>query len=254
MRSIAVAGVERKYRGSRGVYFAQTEDLAVLRGLSSNGKYALDLGTGTGRFAFVVAERCGFAVGVDIEIDGLRTGKSQAQPGARLAFVAMDGAALGFRNDSLDLVTAIGTFEFTHDLRPVLREICRVLTPEGDLVFTCWNRARWPKLELLDRRGRGSVLWSAAHVQAQTEQCGLRVESVESIFFLPRRLLWWSHRLLLIEPLRRLLVVGSIALETNVARKRSWGMAGRVLVVRARKAGSPSSLVSLKKMEQRVRT
>jgi SAM-dependent methyltransferase len=227
--------LERKYSGSRASYFSQTEDPAVLRCIRAGTRYALDLGTGTGRVAFLCAERSGFTLGVDINLDGLHVARSRTRPGTRVAFAAMEGAALGLRSESLDVVTAIGTFERTQDLRPVLREIARVLVPNGEVVFTCWNGGRWPKLELLDRRAAGSVLWTVKDVQIQTEQCGLNIKSMESIFFVPRRLLWWLYRLLLIEPLRRILLAASVTLEGRLGEMNSLAMAGRVLVVMARK-------------------
>ena len=154
MQQVGTARLERKYRGSRGVYFSKTEDRAVLRGISPGAKYALDLGTGAGRFAFLLAGCAEFAIGVDIRIDGLEVAKDRIPEGTRVAFANMEGATLGFRSESFDLVTAVGTFECTQDLRPILREVARVLAADGYVIFTCWNEARWPKLELLDRRAQ----------------------------------------------------------------------------------------------------
>ncbi len=227
--------LDSKYAGARGGYFSRTEEPVVLRSIRAGTRHALDLGTGTGRVAFLCADRSEFTLGVDVHVDGLRVARSQARPGTRVAFAAMDGAALGLRSESLDVVTAIGTFESTRDLRPVLREIARVLTADGLLVFTCWNDARWPKLELLDRRAPDSVLWTPESVRTQTELSGLAVDDIESIFFVPRRLLWGLYRSLLIEPLRRALVAASVTLEARLGRMSSMARAGRVLVVRARK-------------------
>src|SRR5207245_5085104 len=141
---VGTARLEPKYRGSRGVYFSKTEDRAVLRGISAGAKYALDLGTGAGRFAFLLAGYAEFAIGVDISLDGLELAKNRRPEGARVAFAGMEGAALGFRSESFDLVTAVGTFECTQDLRPILREVARVLAADGYGIFTCLNEKRWP--------------------------------------------------------------------------------------------------------------
>ena len=141
----------------------------------------------------------------------------------------------GLGSESLDIVTAVDTFECTSDLRPILREIARVLAPGGEIVFTCWNFDRWLKCDLMDRRGPGSVLWSAREVQTQAEESGLAILDIASIFFVPRRLLWWLYRLLLIEPLRRMLVTVSVMLEGRLGSMSQFAMAGRVLVVRAGK-------------------
>jgi len=153
----------------------------------------------------------------------------------RVAFAAMEGSALGFKTDSLDLVTAVGTFEFVADLRPILREVTRVLVPGGCVTFTCWNKGRRPKLALFDRRPHGAVLWSVEKVREQAEESGLTIVDMESIFFVPRRLLWWSYRCLALAPLQRGLITGSIFFERQLSRRRPWAMAGRVLVVGAKK-------------------
>jgi len=81
-------------------------------------------------------------------------------------------------------------------------------------------------------------------VQIQTEQCGLNIKSMESIFFVPRRLLWWLYRLLLIEPLRRILLAASVTLEGRLGEMNSLAMAGRVLVVRGAKDSPKRTCVS----------
>jgi len=229
------ARLEQKYSGSRGRYFSQTEEPSILQYVRSGTRYALDLGTGTGRIAYLSAARSNFTVGVDVDVRGLRIARGKASPEARVAFAAMDGAALGLRSESLDIVTAVGTFECTSDLRPILREIARVLAPRGEIVFTCWNFDRWPKCDLMDRRAPGSVLWTAREVQRQAEESGLAIMDIASIFFVPRRLLWWLYRSLLIEPLRRTLVTLSVMLEGRLGSMSAFAMGGRVLVVRAGK-------------------
>jgi SAM-dependent methyltransferase len=229
------ARLEHKYSGSHGRYLSQTEEPSILRCVRSGTRYALDLGTGTGRIAFLCAVRSSFTLGVDVDFRGLRVARGNASPETRVAFAAMDGAALGLRSESLDLVTAVGTFECTADLRPILREIARVLAPQGEIVFTCWNFDRWPKCDLMDRRAPGSVLWTAREVQSQAEESGLAIMDIASIFFVPRRLLWWLYRLLLIEPLRRTLVTLSVMLEGRLGSMSPFAMGGRVLVVRAGK-------------------
>ena len=78
-------------------------------------------------------------------------------------------------------------------------------------------------------------MWTAREVQSQAEESGLAIMDIASIFFVPRRLLWWLYRSLLIEPLRRTLVTLSVMLEGRLGSMSAFAMGGRVLVVRAGK-------------------
>jgi SAM-dependent methyltransferase len=80
-------------------------------------------------------------------IDGLRSnrmphrwvGADQAQAGR--ANLVLDPAALPFAENSLDLVVLPHTLELSHDPHATLREVHRVLVPEGKLVVCGFNPA-----------------------------------------------------------------------------------------------------------------
>lgn len=65
---------------------------------------------------------------------------SNDSPHAR-AQVLCDHAALPFDSASLDLVTLPHTLELSADPHATLREVERVLVPEGQVVITCFNPA-----------------------------------------------------------------------------------------------------------------
>lgn len=228
-----MAGVERKYCGICRRYFEETEDKAVLRDLPVEGRIALDLGTGTGRFALLLGSRARYVIGVDLAMDRLVTARRLARRDQPIEFVVMDGLRLGLKDRSVDIVTAVGTFEFARELRPFLKEISRVLRPGGKAVFTCWNRDRWPAWDLLDRRSAGAVLWSATEIEQHAMDCGLRVTSWETVFYLPRKIFWVLYELLALEPLRRLYVRGNVRLDKWLAWSPRWRGCGRVIVARA---------------------
>lgn len=89
----------------------------------------LDLGTGTGLVARLVARRYPAArvVGLDISESMLRTAAGASGP-ATIAYVAGDGAALPFPDASFDMVTALNVFIFWD-------EVTRVLIPGGSLAI-----------------------------------------------------------------------------------------------------------------------
>lgn len=71
----------------------------------------------------------------------------------RVSLVA-DGAALPFPEASLDLVVLPHTLELSANPHQVLREVERVLVPEGRVVITGFNPASWWGL----RQGRGRLM------------------------------------------------------------------------------------------------
>ncbi|MFM9878930.1 MAG: class I SAM-dependent methyltransferase [Burkholderiaceae bacterium] len=90
---------------------------------------------------------------------------SEASPLAaarpRMALLA-DSAALPFPENSLDLVLLPHTLELSADPHATLREVERVLLPEGRVIITCFNRAslwglRQRRARLYQRLGFGEL-------------------------------------------------------------------------------------------------
>lgn len=65
----------------------------------------------------------------------------QAAPGGLRAALVTDFSALPFPEASLDLVVLPHTLEVSHDPHTTLREVARVLVPEGRVVICCFNPA-----------------------------------------------------------------------------------------------------------------
>lgn len=91
----------------------------------------LDLGCGDGLFAEILGVRSD--VGLDRSARELR---SAARRSVHRALVCGDVAALPFEDNSFATILANGVLEHVRDLARGLREIARVLQPEGRLVFT----------------------------------------------------------------------------------------------------------------------
>jgi SAM-dependent methyltransferase len=118
------------------------------------GRYLLDWEQD--RFDLAVADVFGFnALQLGLpELDALRAnrmphrwlampeGDAPLPESARVALVT-DAAALPFPEASLDLVVLPHTLELSADPHQVLREVERVLVPEGRVVLTGFNPASW---------------------------------------------------------------------------------------------------------------
>jgi len=94
----------------------------------------LDVGCGTGVLLPALLEACPQAVITELDLaeEMLRTNAAKlALPGVR--YVCADGGRLPFRAACFDLVLCFGVLPHFEDLAGALREIERVLRPEGAL-------------------------------------------------------------------------------------------------------------------------
>jgi SAM-dependent methyltransferase len=109
---------------------------ALERALSAIGTppaRVLDLGTGTGAAAFIVANRFPEAevVGVDIAEAMLAEARSNTPPelAGRVCFEAADGSELPFEDDSFELAVLA-------NMIPFFDELARVVAPGGRVLFS----------------------------------------------------------------------------------------------------------------------
>jgi len=101
----------------------------------------LDIGTGTGDVAVIVAERGIRAVGVDIAMRWLVVAKRRAElAGASVDFVCCDAEHLPFPARSFARVVSVGMIEHCIDANRALNESRRVLVAGGDARVRTVNR------------------------------------------------------------------------------------------------------------------
>lgn len=105
-------------------------------------RYILDLSCGTGYGADYLGTGAGRIVGIDCAPDVVA--KSRADyPRSNVAFLAMDGCALGFRDASFDCIVSQDTIEHVQDDQRFVSELTRVLKPNGMLIiFTPHGKGR----------------------------------------------------------------------------------------------------------------
>lgn len=106
-----------------------------------SGGYALDVGTGTGDFLPLLAERAAFAVGADFTLPMMQAGLPKlARHRAATAFVNGDALCLPFPDASFDVITTGFMMRNVVDIRQAFAEMYRVARPGGRMV--CLEVAR----------------------------------------------------------------------------------------------------------------
>jgi ubiquinone/menaquinone biosynthesis C-methylase UbiE len=117
--------------------FAPVE--AALATLDGPVETALDVGTGTGSAALVIAERFPEArvVGVDIAPEMVERAREKTRDYANLSFEVGDASALSYGDASFDLVTLA-------NMIPFFDEFARVVRPGGTLVLAFSLGAQTP--------------------------------------------------------------------------------------------------------------
>ncbi|MFQ5973219.1 MAG: class I SAM-dependent methyltransferase [Alphaproteobacteria bacterium] len=95
----------------------------------------LDAACGTGYGSNALAVRAQSVVGVDRDVTTVNAA-SRRYRWPNLCFLPMDCEALAFKAASFDAVLSFETIEHLDDDRRLLREVARLLTPEGWLVLS----------------------------------------------------------------------------------------------------------------------
>lgn len=111
------------------------------------GKRVLDLGSGEGFGAAILAQDAAGVLGIDIDGQTVRH-SSLNYEGENLSFAvgtALDLSAYGA--NSFDIVVAFEIIEHVQDHDRVLEEIARVLTPEGTLIISTPDRVVYSDVE-----------------------------------------------------------------------------------------------------------
>ena len=145
----------------------------------------LDVGCGTGRFTWLLAELFGaHVIGVDGSADMLREARSGASPTIR--FVNADAAHLPIRDGSTDLAMLSMVYHLLAPPEPALAELARVLHAGGAVVVRTPTREHlaqvpflrfFPEAQAIDERR----IPSATAIEATLAAEGFRLETHRTI-------------------------------------------------------------------------
>ncbi len=105
----------------------------------------LELGCGYGRVLKRVAQRAAAVVGVDTSIASLKMAQADLAGIGNCHLACMDAAALGFSDNSFDIVACIqnGMSAFGVDPLDLVREAVRVTRTGGKVLFSSYSDKFW---------------------------------------------------------------------------------------------------------------
>ena len=133
-------GILRSWFGPvRFGYFQQI--LIEERRLDPQGKTVLDVGCGGGLLAEEFARLNCRVTGIDPSEASLAIARQHAQQsGLDVTYQAGVGEHLPFADKSFDIIVCCDVLEHVHSIEQVIKEIARVLTPEGIFFYDTINR------------------------------------------------------------------------------------------------------------------
>lgn len=119
---------DRRFGGPIGELVAETQAAVVLRMAGDiRGRSVLDVGTGTGRAAILLAKAGGAVTGVDASEQMLAVARDRARAAGRtITFIQRDAHTLEFGDRSFDLSVSLRVLMHSPRWREALSELCRV--------------------------------------------------------------------------------------------------------------------------------
>lgn len=114
------------------------DEREALQALSWKGKRVLDVGCGTGLFAYEAAKRGAVALGVDYSPEGIAIAKEKYKH-PNLEYRCEDILKSKAMREKFDIVVSLGTLEHMDKPLKALHLFKKMLTPEGSILLTCPN-------------------------------------------------------------------------------------------------------------------
>lgn len=184
---------ERRFGGPIGDLVASTQAQVLVAFIGSlQGRDILDVGSGTGRAALLLAHGGARVTAVDASEAMLAVARQRAAAeGVRVRFQAGDVQALDFPDRSFDVAVSLRVLMHTPDWRRSLSELCRVA---ARLVIVDYPSATSGALfESIVRRAAHRLGISTEPYRVFTDRamadafsrCGFRVRTVHRLFVLP---------------------------------------------------------------------
>jgi ubiquinone/menaquinone biosynthesis C-methylase UbiE len=121
-----------------GHHISITQQTLALMGLKP-GQRVLDLGCGAGWASRLLAqmvgggERPGQVIGVDVSDEMIRRARANSKQFDNLMFVVGSAQQIPWEEDFFDKVLSVESFYYYGDQAGALKEVCRVMAPDGEL-------------------------------------------------------------------------------------------------------------------------
>jgi len=165
----------------------------LMRQLSKiNGKRILDAGCGHGMATRFLAKQ-NTVMGIDLSEEMLKLAKE------RLCPVLGDIAELPFQDQCFDFVLSLETVQMTRQPNFLLRELCRVLKPRGELIISSINQKAWAhRLFSLWDSYEGLYFHDARQLISEVDDLGVKAQEYALMAY-PLPMMWRKQEFKLFE-------------------------------------------------------
>jgi SAM-dependent methyltransferase len=184
---------DRRFGGPIGELVAATQARVLANFVGRiQDRPILDVGTGTGRAALLMARGGARVTGVDASEEMLAVARQRAaEEGLRVTFAPGDAHKLDFKDRAFDVVISLRVIMHTPQWQECVSELCRVA---DQLVILDYPSSR--SVALIQSLGRRLVaagggrtepyrVFSHRQIEEALERCGYRVRSIHCQFVLP---------------------------------------------------------------------
>ena len=202
---------ERRFAGPIGELIAGTQARVIANMVGRvHGRSILDVGTGTGRAALMLAREGGRVTAVDASEEMLRVARQRAADElVPITFLRADGHHLEFEDHSFDVVVCLRVLMHAPDWVRCLAELCRVANDAvifdyPSAVSLAAVESAWRRVQhAAGRRIEAYRVFRPARVEQELRRRGFRVRAQHRQFVLPiqlhrrigsRRFTDWSER------------------------------------------------------------
>lgn len=131
------------YHKSKIVYGEHIVRYTAARELVKN-KKVLDIASGSGYGTAELAKTAAYVTGVDVNQDAIAYAKRNYGK-TNVNFILGDGVTIPLDTDSVDVVVSFETIEHIEDYKFFLKEVERVLKPDGLFVLSTPNDVEFPE-------------------------------------------------------------------------------------------------------------
>ena len=184
---------DRRFGGPIGELVAGTQARVLANMVGRiQGRSILDVGTGAGRAALLLARGGAHVTAVDASEAMLAVARRRAiEDGVNVRFLRGDAHALDFRDQEFDVIVCLRVLMHTQDWRGCLAELCRVA--ERLVIFDYPSATSAALLQSLARRaihaagGRTEAyrVFTDRSIRRALDQSGFRVRSIHRQFVMP---------------------------------------------------------------------